>query len=186
MNNIETTKELLELKEQMLVLKKQLNKEKILSEEQVSKVTRIHKSNRLPIIQIFVGALCMLNVISFSYILFFKEKNLSESQLAIFITISALLLISYIVFISGVRTYSIKDGKIIIGHRLKIPKSKTINIDSIRFIEIQERINFIHRTLRIGYNKYDECFVGPKNKEEFISDLLRINPEIDIKKEKIL
>lgn len=186
MNNIETTKELLELKEQMLVLKKQLNKENILSEEQVSKVTRIHKSNRLSTKQILFGALSMINVILFSYIIFFKEKHLTGNHLFIFFAVAILLLISYIVFISRVRTYTIKDGKIIIGHRLKIFKTKAISIDSIRFIEIQERINFIHRTLRIGYNKYDECFVGPKNKEEFISDLLRINPEIDIKKEKTL
>lgn len=33
---------------------------------------------------------------------------------------------------------------------------------------------------RIRYNKYDEVLISPKEKEEFIDELLKVNPNIEI------
>ncbi|TBX70529.1 hypothetical protein EZL74_02315 [Flavobacterium silvisoli] len=35
--------------------------------------------------------------------------------------------------------------------------------------------------LAIVYNKYDEVLVSPKNREDFIQELLKVNPDIEVK-----
>jgi hypothetical protein len=35
--------------------------------------------------------------------------------------------------------------------------------------------------LLVRYNKYDEVLISPKEKKEFIDELLKINPNIEIK-----
>ena len=34
--------------------------------------------------------------------------------------------------------------------------------------------------IRINYNKYDEIFISPKEKQHFINQLLEINPDIQV------
>ena len=34
--------------------------------------------------------------------------------------------------------------------------------------------------IRINYNKYDEIFISPKEKQHFINKLLQINPKIQV------
>ncbi|WP_282788092.1 PH domain-containing protein [Flavobacterium croceum] len=35
--------------------------------------------------------------------------------------------------------------------------------------------------IAIVYNKYDEIFISPKEREEFIKELLKVNPAIEVK-----
>jgi len=35
--------------------------------------------------------------------------------------------------------------------------------------------------IAIVYNKYDEILISPKNREDFISELLKVNPSIEVK-----
>ncbi len=41
---------------------------------------------------------------------------------------------------------------------------------------------FHHKGLEIMYNKYDDIFISPEKKEQFIAHLLLLNPQIEIKK----
>lgn len=71
------------------------------------------------------------------------------------------------------------DGENLIIWRTKIP------IQSIHKV-YRTRIPLSSPALsldRIGvvYNKYDEIFISPKEREEFIKELLKVNPNIEVK-----
>lgn len=65
-----------------------------------------------------------------------------------------------------------------------------IKISEIRIVEYSNSIiktnlykpGFHHKGLEILYNKYDDIFISPKNREQFITQLLERNPNIEIKK----
>lgn len=65
-----------------------------------------------------------------------------------------------------------------------------IKISDIRFIKYSNSImksnfykpGFHHKGIEIMYNKYDDIFISPQNKEQFITQLQEINPNIEIKK----
>lgn len=65
-----------------------------------------------------------------------------------------------------------------------------IKISEIRIVKHSNSIiktnlykpGFHHKGLEILYNKYDDIFISPENKEQFIAQLLEINPNIEIKK----
>ena len=42
--------------------------------------------------------------------------------------------------------------------------------------------SFHYKGLEIEYNKYDDIFISPKKRDQFIAQLLEINPNIEIKK----
>jgi len=60
-----------------------------------------------------------------------------------------------------------------------------IDISSIRKIEATNNIISSPAAsfdrLEIFYKTYESIIVSPKNKDEFLSDLTRINPKIEIK-----
>ena len=55
---------------------------------------------------------------------------------------------------------------------------KSIDIKSIRKIEETNTI------ISASANSFDRLVVSPENKEQFIEDLLAINPEIEVKYKK--
>lgn len=98
-----------------------------------------------------------------------KEYTLS-------IVFSILLVLFY--FLAKSIQYKI-DGENLIIWKTKIP------IKSIHKV-YRTRIPLSSPALsldRIGvvYNKYDEIFISPKEREEFIKELLKINPNIEVK-----
>ncbi|MFN8325318.1 PH domain-containing protein [Flavobacterium sp.] len=98
-----------------------------------------------------------------------KEYTLS-------IVFSILLVLFY--FLAKSIQYKI-DGENLIIWRTKIP------IQSIHKV-YRTRIPLSSPALsldRIGvvYNKYDEIFISPKEREEFIKELLKVNPNIEVK-----
>lgn len=98
-----------------------------------------------------------------------KEYTLS-------IVFSILLVLFY--FLAKSIQYKI-DGENLIIWKTKIP------IQSIHKV-YRTRIPLSSPALsldRIGvlYNKYDEIFISPKEREEFIKELLKVNPNIEVK-----
>lgn len=98
-----------------------------------------------------------------------KEYTLS-------IVFTVLLVLFY--FLAKSIQYKI-DGENLIIWRTKIP------IQSIHKV-YRTRIPLSSPALsldRIGvvYNKYDEIFISPKEREEFIKELLKVNPNIEVK-----
>ena len=63
-----------------------------------------------------------------------------------------------------------------------------ININTIRKIEVDNslmkssilKLGLSHKGLVIYYNKFDDVFIAPKDKELFIEALLQVNPSIAI------
>lgn len=79
--------------------------------------------------------------------------------------------------------YTIENKKLIVT--AKVFYHKSIDIKSIRKIEetntiISAPANSFDR-LEIIYNKFDSIVVSPENKQQFIEDLLAVNPEIEVK-----
>lgn len=79
--------------------------------------------------------------------------------------------------------YRISDGKL---YYYSGPFRGSILIDSIRKVKIDDSV-FKTNTLKPGldskglviyYNKFDDIFISPVNREEFIRQLLIINPAI--------
>lgn len=109
-------------------------------------------------------------------------KVLSES----FDFLSVLLFISPLLFIAYIFTsikYIIKDTTLIV--KAGFSMNEKIDISSIRKIEATNNIISSPAAsfdrLEIFYKTYESIIVSPKNKDEFLSDLTRINPKIEIK-----
>lgn len=79
--------------------------------------------------------------------------------------------------------YELQDG-VLFYH--SGPTNGSVPVNSIRKIETHSRAwGNIHagltfRGLMITYNKWDEIFIDPKDQEEFLQELLKLNPEIQI------
>jgi len=94
-----------------------------------------------------------------------------------------LLVILFILHLFSKTYYVIEGNQIRIkaGFLLKM----LISINDIR--EIKETRNPISSPalsldrLEIIYNKYDRVYISPKNKSEFIQDMLSLNPNITVK-----
>ncbi len=83
--------------------------------------------------------------------------------------------------------YEIRENILIIS--FFFIKTK-IKISEIRILKYSNSIiktnlykpGFHEKGIEIMYNRYDDIFISPENKEQFIAQLLEINPNIEIKK----
>ena len=107
---------------------------------------------------------------------------IQEWLMAIISTISS----AYFCLIFFTMRYVIDDEYLLI--RTKFFPSQKVALQNIRKIEESNSIlaapAFSFDRLEIIYNKYDSILVSPENKEQFIADLLNVNPEIEIKYKK--
>ena len=83
--------------------------------------------------------------------------------------------------------YEIQKEVIIISMFFYKTKIKISEIRSIKHSNSIIKTNFYkpgfhHKGIEIMYHKYDDIFISPENKEQFIAKLLEINPNIEIKK----
>lgn len=95
-----------------------------------------------------------------------------------------LIVIVFIVFfVSNTTKYIINENKLIVKSMWIV--NNKIDISEIRIIE---KTNSVLSSpalsldrLAIKYNKFDDVYISPKDKQSFINDLLDINPEIEVK-----
>lgn len=82
-------------------------------------------------------------------------------------------------------TYNIKDGNLYVSNVFTkfVHDGITIPISSIRYIEFLAE-GPKNRRARIVYNKFDDLYLFSNNPEAIIADLLRVNPDIEIRHEK--
>lgn len=82
-------------------------------------------------------------------------------------------------------TYNIKDGNLYVSNVFTkfVHDGVTIPINSIRYIEFLAE-GPKNRRARIVYNKFDDLYLLSNNPEAIIADLLRVNPDIEIRHEK--
>lgn len=83
--------------------------------------------------------------------------------------------------------YKIQDDTLIISMffyktKIKISEIKTIKYSNSFIKTNLYKPGFHYKGIEIQYNKYDDIFISPENKEKFITLLLEYNPKIEIKK----
>lgn len=89
----------------------------------------------------------------------------------------------FIVFISKSTRYIITENRLIVKCMFIVNDS--IEISKIRKIE---KTNSILSSpalsldrIAVFYNKYDEVYISPKDKQTFLEEILKINPDIEIR-----
>lgn len=88
----------------------------------------------------------------------------------------------FIVFISKSTRYIITENQLIVKCMFIV--NDKIDISKIR--KIEKTTSFLSSPalsldrIAIKFNKYDEVYISPKEKQAFVSDLLKINPEIEV------
>ncbi len=83
--------------------------------------------------------------------------------------------------------YEIQKDILIISMFFYKTKIKISEIRSIKYSDTIVKTNlykpgFDHKGIEIMYHKYDDIFISPKNRDQFITQLQEINPNIEIKK----
>jgi hypothetical protein len=91
--------------------------------------------------------------------------------------------IGVVLFVSKTTRYIINDTQLIVKSLWIV--NNTIDISKIRKIE---KTNSILSSpalsldrIALYYNKFDEVYISPKEKQDFLNSLLEINPNIEVK-----
>ena len=71
------------------------------------------------------------------------------------------------------------DGENLVIWRTKIPIQSIHKVYRTRMPLSSPALSLDR--IGIVYNKYDEIFISPKEREEFIKELLKVNPTIEVK-----
>jgi hypothetical protein len=113
------------------------------------------------------------------YPIFSSVASIIEGEWIGYIGIGLCLL--FIVFISKSTRYIISENHLIVKCMFIV--NDKIEISKIRKIE---KTNSILSSpalsldrISIKFNKYDEVYISPKERQAFIDELLKINPEIE-------
>ena len=180
---------LYELKDQMLVLKNKLSKETIINEEQTKSVANEYKPKTpyvWPVLGALLGIACASGLI---YNLVTKFEEMPIWLIIFYVVLIAIAIIAntYIHGHGHSSTYNIKDGNLYVSNVFTkfVHDGVTIPISSIRYIEFLAE-GPKNRRARIVYNKFDDLYLFSNNPEAIIADLLRVNPDIEIRHEKEL
>ena len=91
--------------------------------------------------------------------------------------------VGFILFLSKTTQYIINENQLIVKSTWIV--NERIDISKITKVEKSNSIlsspALSLDRLLVRYNKYDEVLISPKEKIEFINELLKINPNIEIK-----
>lgn len=92
------------------------------------------------------------------------------------------IVIVLILFFSKTTRYIINDNQLIVKSTWvvyeRIDISKITKIEKTNSILSSPALSLDR--IRIRYNKYDEVLISPKVKKEFVDELLKVNPTIEI------
>lgn len=91
--------------------------------------------------------------------------------------------VGFILFLSKTTQYIINENQLIVKSTWIV--NERIDISKITKVEKSNSIlsspALSLDRLLVRYNKYDEVLISPRDKTEFIDELLKINPAIEIK-----
>lgn len=92
------------------------------------------------------------------------------------------IVVVLILFFSKTTRYIINDNQLIVKSTWvvyeRIDISKITKIEKTNSILSSPALSLDR--IRIRYNKYDEVLISPKVKKEFVDELLKVNPTIEI------
>ena len=92
------------------------------------------------------------------------------------------IVVVLILFFSKTTRYIINDNQLIVMSTWVVYE----RIDIFKITKIEKTNSILSSPalsldrIRIRYNKYDEVLISPKVKKEFIDELLKVNPTIEI------
>jgi hypothetical protein len=114
------------------------------------------------------------------YPIFLSVSSMIEGKWIGYLGIS--IIIFLIVFVSKTTRYIINENHLIVKSMFIV--NEKIEINKIRKME---KTNSILSSpalsldrIAIRYNKFDEVYISPKEKQLFVEELLKINPEIEV------
>lgn len=99
-----------------------------------------------------------------------------------------ILLLSVLITVTFLTTYyEIQENLLIVSMFFYKTKIKISEIRTLKYSNSIIKTNFYkpgfhHRGIEIVYHKYDDIFISPKNRDQFIEQLIEQNPTIEIRK----
>ena len=83
--------------------------------------------------------------------------------------------------------YEIQENVLVVSMFFYKTKIKISEIKTIKYSNSIVKTNFYkpgfhHRGIEIVYHKYDDIFISPNNRDQFIEQLIEQNPTIEIRK----
>jgi hypothetical protein len=99
-----------------------------------------------------------------------------------------ILLLSVLITVTFFTTYyEIQENLLVVSMFFYKTKIKISEIKTIKYSNSIIKTNFYkpgfhHRGIEIVYHKYDDIFISPNNRDQFIEQLIEQNPTIEIRK----
>ena len=98
-----------------------------------------------------------------------------------------LLFSVYITVIFFTTYYEIQENLLVVSMFFYKTKIKISEIRTIKYSNSIMKTNFYkpgfhHKGIEIVYHKYDDIFISPNNRDQFIAQLIEQNPTIEIRK----
>lgn len=172
--------ELQELKGQMELLKQQLRKKDIIGEEEIAYIAKSYKPKHR-VLRGIVGALLGLCVCA-GWLTNIISNIDKEPRWMIALTIVMVLtMMSGYAYLYAGNSYDIEGNTLILRDIFR-RKAAEIPIDKIRFVEFMANKSM---GARIMYNKFDDFYLRDVKYTEIIKEILRINPDIEIRREMV-
>ncbi len=119
-----------------------------------------------------------------SLIAFLSGDSIETVLAPIGILISFLSLLITVTFFTTY--YEIQENVLLVSMFFYKTKIKISEIRTIKYSNSMMKTNFYkpgfhHKGIEIVYHKYDDIFISPEKRDQFIAKLLEINPNITIK-----
>ena len=98
-----------------------------------------------------------------------------------------ILFLSILIAVTFFTTYyEIQENVVLVSMFFYKTKIKISEIRTIKYSNSMMKTNFYkpgfhHKGIEIVYHKYDDIFISPEKRDQFIAKLLEINPNIPIK-----
>ena len=99
-----------------------------------------------------------------------------------------ILLLSVLISVTFFTTYyEIQENLLVVSMFFYKTKIKISEIRTLKYSNSIMKTNFYkpgfhHRGIEIVYHKYDDIFISPNNRDQFIEQLIEQNPTIEIRK----
>lgn len=121
-------------------------------------------------------------ICALTYIFITEPKERSEASI---IGSFILVLTCFIIHALKKTFYQIENSTLkykcgIFHGIIDIHKIKKIEINNSIFVHAIYKLGWSHKGIIITYNNYDDLFISPVNRDQFIAQLKEINPEIRI------
>ena len=115
------------------------------------------------------------------YLIFRSIQSIFDGEMFGYLALIGIIFV--ILFLSKTTRYIISEDKLIVKSTWIV--NDNIEIDSIRKIEKSNTILSAPALsldrLVVKYNKFDEIYISPKDKLLFVNELIKINPNIEVK-----